>query len=333
MAAFADANAGELKIVTVTGLVLSGADAGNYSVNNSAETTATVSPAPLTVSADDNFKNEGDLDPELTYTVAGELYGTDVVTGDLEREAGETPGSYLINQGSVSAGSNYQIAFFEGMFYINPFGPGTKKVRAYLDCVERVPGKGSQYGFIANFRYENTNNFAVYVPFGEDNYLVSETGIYDGSELPELFVPGGGTFQVPFDGERLIWILSSYESDQKTSVSSEASSTSNKCGGKQTTTTTSSLTYETEGSKLDGVTLQAYPNPVLNMVTIRFDSDKVVDDEIMIYDNQGRTHAVNGSWKGFNEVELDMTPFIKGEYLIRVQVDNQYELIRIIKTQ
>ncbi|WP_420225833.1 YDG domain-containing protein [Pigmentiphaga litoralis] len=50
-AAFADKNAGTGKAVTVSGISLSGADAGNYTVNTTAATTANIGKAQLTVSA------------------------------------------------------------------------------------------------------------------------------------------------------------------------------------------------------------------------------------------------------------------------------------------
>jgi filamentous hemagglutinin family protein len=50
-AAFADKNAGVGKAVTVSGITLSGADAGNYVVNTGADTTATIGKAALTVGA------------------------------------------------------------------------------------------------------------------------------------------------------------------------------------------------------------------------------------------------------------------------------------------
>jgi filamentous hemagglutinin family protein len=50
-AAFADKNAGVGKAVTVSGITLSGADAGNYVVNTGAATTASISKAALTVGA------------------------------------------------------------------------------------------------------------------------------------------------------------------------------------------------------------------------------------------------------------------------------------------
>ena len=50
-ATFDDKNVGNGKTVTVTGLSLSGADAGNYTVNTTATTTADITPRALMVSA------------------------------------------------------------------------------------------------------------------------------------------------------------------------------------------------------------------------------------------------------------------------------------------
>jgi hypothetical protein len=229
----------------------------------------------------------------------------------------------MINQGTVTAGSNYDITFVDGMFYINPFGPGTKKVRTYLDCVQRTPK--STYDFVANFRYENNNSFAVFVPRGIDNFIQSATGGFSDTALPELFLSGGGTFSVPFDGEKLIWTLASYESNLKTSVSSDASSSSNKCGNNYAALTIASITEELPTE------LQVYPNPVVDKVVINFGPDANISDDVVIYDAQGKMHRVNTVWRTSQEIELDMTSMLKGQYLIRVHVDNNFELIRIVK--
>lgn len=69
-----------------------------------------ISPATLTITANDIEKEEGSLDPELTYSVEGLLEG-DSITGELEREEGEEPGEYDILIGNLSAGDNYTINF------------------------------------------------------------------------------------------------------------------------------------------------------------------------------------------------------------------------------
>ncbi|HXG58167.1 MAG TPA: MBG domain-containing protein, partial [Thermoanaerobaculia bacterium] len=79
---------------------------------NSNPATLTVSPRPITVTADAKSKTYGDDDPLLTYQISGgPLVTGDSVTGSLTRVAGETVGSYAIQQGTVSAGPNYSITF------------------------------------------------------------------------------------------------------------------------------------------------------------------------------------------------------------------------------
>ena len=52
-ATFADQNAANGKVVTVTGISISGTDAGNYTYNNTATTTANIAKKALTITADD----------------------------------------------------------------------------------------------------------------------------------------------------------------------------------------------------------------------------------------------------------------------------------------
>jgi hypothetical protein len=55
-AAFSDRNVGSSKSVSVTGVSISGTDAGNYTSNSTATTTATIMRAPLSVTADSQAK-------------------------------------------------------------------------------------------------------------------------------------------------------------------------------------------------------------------------------------------------------------------------------------
>ena len=56
-AAFTDANAGTGKTVGVSGITLSGVDAGNYIFNTTVTTTASITPAALTIAANDATKS------------------------------------------------------------------------------------------------------------------------------------------------------------------------------------------------------------------------------------------------------------------------------------
>jgi hypothetical protein len=110
-ASFADKNVGVGKLVTATGLFLSGGDAGNYTVNSTATATANISPLAITVTAAAETKVYGTADPVLNYTSNPPLVGGDTFSGVLTRVAGENVGSYSIQQGSLSAGSNYTMTF------------------------------------------------------------------------------------------------------------------------------------------------------------------------------------------------------------------------------
>lgn len=117
---FTDKNAGAGKEISVSDLTVSGSDAGNYVWNSSATTSADIDKANLVLSADNAGKAAGSSGSKLTWKIEeGHLFGSDVITGNLSREAGEQAGSYMINQGSLDAGSNYSLVVRPGEFVIS----------------------------------------------------------------------------------------------------------------------------------------------------------------------------------------------------------------------
>jgi gliding motility-associated-like protein len=75
----------------------------------------------LTITANsDQSKIYGAADPTFTYQVSGFENGDDatILTGTLARTAGETVGTYAINQGSLTAGDNYTISYTGADFAI-----------------------------------------------------------------------------------------------------------------------------------------------------------------------------------------------------------------------
>lgn len=80
--------------------------------------------AELRVIADAQTKAYGEDDPVLTYRVMGLLNGDgveDVLTGTLEREAGENVGTYGINLGNLEQiGANYELSFQGAELRITP---------------------------------------------------------------------------------------------------------------------------------------------------------------------------------------------------------------------
>jgi hypothetical protein len=113
-AAFANQNVADGKVVTIHGITDAGADAGNYRVNGSAVTTADVTPATLTETANPVSVAAGQM-PNLNGSVSG------FVPGDTRANATDgtlvwatnapvpaTPGSYAIDGSGLTA-ENYVL--------------------------------------------------------------------------------------------------------------------------------------------------------------------------------------------------------------------------------
>ncbi|MDM1361705.1 MBG domain-containing protein, partial [Myroides marinus] len=86
---------------------------GNYTMTFAASN-LTITPAPLTVTADAQSKVYGSVDPTLTYKVSGLVNAekeSDVLSGSLTRDKGENVGLYIINQGTLIANGNYTLDF------------------------------------------------------------------------------------------------------------------------------------------------------------------------------------------------------------------------------
>src|SRR5207237_9208706 len=109
-----------------------GENAGTYAINQGTLSAGsnynivftganlTITLRDFSVTADAKSKLYGATDPALTYT-HGALYNGDtdsVFTGALARAAGENAGTYAIDQGTLSAGSNYNVVFTGANFTI-----------------------------------------------------------------------------------------------------------------------------------------------------------------------------------------------------------------------
>ncbi|WP_179187967.1 YDG domain-containing protein [Sphingomonas sp. IBVSS2] len=118
---FADANAGTGRAVQVSGLALTGVDAGNYAVSLSgAPVIADITRRAVTVTAQDATKLFGQPDPVFGYAVsAGSLVNGDGFTGALARIAGEQVGSYAIGQGTLALSANYLLTVIPGTLAIS----------------------------------------------------------------------------------------------------------------------------------------------------------------------------------------------------------------------
>lgn len=97
-----------------------GGTANNYIINH-VNGILDVSQASIVVSANENqHKTFGSTNPTYTYSVNPAMHYSDSFTGSLTRVTGENAGTYAINQGTLSAGSNYNIIFVPENFIIYP---------------------------------------------------------------------------------------------------------------------------------------------------------------------------------------------------------------------
>jgi hypothetical protein len=126
-ATFADKNVGAIKTVSVSGISIAGADAGNYTFNTTASTSADITARKITVTAaPDNKTYDGTVSSTGTPTVT---YGS-VVAGDTpnftqafdSRNAGTR---VVTPSGSVTdgnGGNNYAVTFKTAAGTISPLG-------------------------------------------------------------------------------------------------------------------------------------------------------------------------------------------------------------------
>ncbi len=125
-ATFNNVNVADGKTVTLTGATLAGAAAVNYTLDSVATTTANITQANLTITADDISKAHGATDPTLTASYDGFVNSETESVLDtpvtLTRDAGEAVGSYTITAHGA-ADANYNIAYVDGTFSIGQTTP------------------------------------------------------------------------------------------------------------------------------------------------------------------------------------------------------------------
>jgi hypothetical protein len=93
---------------------------GNYALTF-VPSTLSITAAPLVVAAVNQTKVYGSPDPALAFGIAsGALVGTDGFSGSLLRAAGENVGTYVIGQGSLTAGANYALSYVGATLAVTP---------------------------------------------------------------------------------------------------------------------------------------------------------------------------------------------------------------------
>lgn len=309
----------------------------------------TILPAPLNVKASDELIFEGSPLPEFKSVITGyqfddSLYLESGPSYHLEPVFAGEPGIYSIVPHDLffnPSNHGYSIRYFSGVLYVNPKGPGARKLKPSLNCVEELRNHPSGFRYVAHFVCENPNSTAVYVPVGPDN-IIKTSGSYSGDQ-PRLFLPGITRFDIYFDGSKMTWTVRSYEVNQQASVASIASSTSSRCtspdisssqlfasGSSGVFNTNNGVATGNSGNVVEISEAEVYPNPVNDLVIIRW--KQISDRGILITDINGKVFKPDGIRRlSPDSIELDLSGFKAGLYLIKVQGKEQTKFLRIIR--
>ena len=307
-------------------------------------------PADLIVKAEDKFINKGSSLPTFTSVITGYKNSEflPIASGPkymLSPRYCGLAGVYSIQPSNLifcDPNPNYLIKYFPGTLYVNPKGWGATGVKPILDCIQVLSNNHSSgYQYVARFSYRNANSVPVYIPIGTDN-MITSGGRYSGNQ-PTVFMPGSNKFEIYFNGAQLTWTLKTYEQSIKVSLSAITSSSSYQCEIKQILANSIQMsTGKSLGTPSDLIstidnreeilinTLTAYPNPVSDMVTITW--KLISGKDLAITDLSGRQYHAKGIRKlTENSIELDISGFKTGIYLVRVKGESSYKVLRIIK--
>ena len=153
-ASFNTKDAGTGKAVAVSGIALGGADAGNYSANTVAASSANITRAPLSVTANNDTRLAGAAYSGGNGVVYSGLVGGEtaaVLTGALtyggSSQGARAAGTYAITPGG-QAGSNYAITYNNGALNLTPASAavmalgGSELSDAYTSALVSVTGAG-----------------------------------------------------------------------------------------------------------------------------------------------------------------------------------------------
>ena len=151
--------------VTITGtpkvLDAVGNDVTSQFKVNETDGELTITPRPVTITADDTYKIEGQEDPDLTATVTGAVEGEDP-DYTITREEGDGVGDYTI---TVTPGNNpnYDVTVNDGTFTVfednkggtNPDDPTQETGDGIPDAFQTIfQYVGSENGSVSGTTYE-----------------------------------------------------------------------------------------------------------------------------------------------------------------------------------
>jgi hypothetical protein len=298
----------------------------NYSGNVIAS--LIIEKANAIVTADFKVIKQGDLLPPLTATFSGFVNGenqsvVNSLTFTVDPNYTGNPGTYQIIP--FATATNYDFFAVNANLYVNPYGANAQLVLLSLDCVEKIPPDENGFEYIAHFSYQNSNATDLYIPIGTDNTVIGYGGNFSPEDQPVLFLTGGGSFNVRFDGVQIRWRVKSYNGFIKQAVTATAKKTSPSCSFSLDAFKSTEVDTEPTNEII------AFPNPASEKVFISLGDYTVSEKDVKIYNlfgNMCQTKITNASE---TTMELDFSAFEAGVYIIRLKLENELKTFRIIK--
>ena len=196
---FADKNVGTAKAISVTGVTISGADAGNYNVVQQTGLTANITAANLNITAVDTTRKAGIANPVFRLLYAG-FKGTDnatvidiLPTATCAANTSSAAGTYDI---VLSGGSdnNYSLVLHNGTL--------TVTLATAVETVETAkinvfPNPTSDYLFISNLPVNTT--ISIYNMQG----LLIKNSVANGSEKIDVNNLPSGVYLIKLSGSEM----------------------------------------------------------------------------------------------------------------------------------
>jgi hypothetical protein len=146
--------------------------------------------------------------------------------------------------------------------------------------------------------------------------------------LPEYFLPGGdNTFQIKFNGQKLRWTVKTYNVYQYTATAQDASSTSARCKKATSNKLAGSVSPEAAGT-----TATVSPNPSKGRFIISTGKGIISDRDVHITDVTGKIYIPSISKRSLGNLEIELPAGASsGVYFIRVKIDNNYKVFKVVK--
>ncbi|MBL7964138.1 MAG: S8 family serine peptidase [Flavobacteriales bacterium] len=318
--------------ITYNGSATPPVNAGSYAVQvtindpnhmGTASATLVVQKAPATATTGIYVINKNAPLPSFTATYSGFLAGqtASVVTSVSFTTSPNYTGNTGVYQIIVNAtAANYTFTSVNGTLYVNPTGAGTKQVKPTFICymVQSPPVNG--FSRVSYFNYQNPNSTPVYIPVGPNNFITASS--FDGSEQPVLFLPGtSAPIAIPHNGTSITWQVTSNKNNNTTG-SIPANSSNVVCSSPGIKTL-----IEVEEAPLE---VRVYPNPSSGVVYLEFPEIDVNGASVEVFSALGTRCAVQVGQTNDQRMELDLSAYGRGVYLIQVIQSGERKSYRVV---